>query len=144
MTYKGQVDGKVGWKVVQSVSWIPDTPPSPDPNRIVVPRAPNWAYALQRLLHRRTSATTEYGLGGSHLASPSGTSFSLKPKLVVSTNGASSCAIRVLITSRNPAIPSVPSEPTDTKVVFTFVAIPTAYWMSKLWERTVNAVGRGG
>lgn len=55
MTYKGQVDGKVGWKVVQSVSWIPDTPPSPDPNRIVVPRAPNWAYALQRLLHRNVS-----------------------------------------------------------------------------------------
>ena len=53
-------------------------------------------------------------------------------KLVVSTNGTSSWAIRSLMTSRNPAMSSELLDPTDTNVVSTPVAIPTAYCTSKL------------
>ena len=136
MTHYGHDDGKVGTKVVQFWLPIPDTPPSPDPNRIVVPRAPSLAYALQRLLlDTSVPASLMKGIGGnSYFARPTGTSFSLNPKLVVRTKGGSSCAMRSLITSRKPAMPSVKFDPTETNVVFTPVAIPTVYCTSKLYE----------
>ena len=50
-TYKGQPEGKVARKLVQRVVCEPATPPSPEENRMEVPRAPSEAYAVQRLLH---------------------------------------------------------------------------------------------
>lgn len=42
-TYKGHVDGNVGKKVSQPVDCEPPTPPSPDENKTVTPRAPSCA-----------------------------------------------------------------------------------------------------
>jgi len=41
VAHKGQPDGKVGTKVVQSPLWDPETPPSPEEKRMEVPRAPS-------------------------------------------------------------------------------------------------------
>lgn len=49
-THNGHPDGNVGRNVVQRDVCEPATPPSPEANRIEVPRAPSWAYALQSLL----------------------------------------------------------------------------------------------
>ena len=139
MTHYGHDDGKVGTKVVQFWLPIPDTPPSPDPNRIVVPRTPSLAYALQRLLLDTSVPASLKGIGGnSYFARPTGTSFSLNPKLVVRTKGGSSCAMRSSIMSRKPKMPSVLFDPTETNVVFTPVATPTVYCTSKLYEVPIS------
>ena len=72
---------------------------------------------------------------GTCFARPTGTSFSLKPKLVVRTRGGLSWSRRKLMMSRKP--PRSPSWfllPTETKVVGTFVATPTVYWISKVYD----------
>ena len=66
---------------------------------------------------------------------------SLKPKEVVRTRGGLSCAMRKLMMSRKP--PRSPSWllfPTETNVVGTSVAIPTVYWMSRVYTDAVNTV----
>ena len=57
-TYKGQPEGKVGtkaWPSHASLAWGPETPPSPEAKRTEVPRAPSCAYALQRVLKKRSA-----------------------------------------------------------------------------------------
>ncbi len=58
---KGQPEGKVGRKdLLQVVVCEPATPPSPDANRMEVPRAPSCAYALQSWLDGGSSAYMRY------------------------------------------------------------------------------------
>lgn len=47
---KGHPEGKVGMKVVQDCDCEPETPPSPEENRIDVPLAPSCIYALHKEL----------------------------------------------------------------------------------------------
>ncbi len=93
--YKGQPDGKLGTKVVHCWDWVPDTPPSPEENKMDVPRAPSCAYALQRFL-KHAEVSKRRGVDADWRRRTSQGSWRFRPRSRRSSSRGQSAACRTL------------------------------------------------